>query len=227
MRSDNQNAFSLTELLVSIGVLAILIGMLFPVLNGIKNAGEEAKCAANLRQIGVGFRGYIDDHNGYAPPHWGQPFFDPSLSPYYLWTGYLAPYLNLDPQGELSKIFDCPDDPDLKKRPPSRGYTSVADNFAISYGFNYWTLSSQKNWNSNPVNLRTVGNMTSLILAADSLPVSKSGTLIALIDFSSSVASRGPDFRHNGHANAVFLDGHVESVSPSTVKNYKYWAPVQ
>lgn len=82
-------AFSLTELLVVLGILAFLAAMLFPVLGSIRKARHVTLCAHNLRQIGFGFRGYIYEY-GYAPPNgairfsrrtFPQPYFGQGILP--------------------------------------------------------------------------------------------------------------------------------------------------
>ena len=53
--SPRRRGFTLAELLVVIRIIAALIAMLLPVLNGARRHGERAQCASNLRQLAIAF----------------------------------------------------------------------------------------------------------------------------------------------------------------------------
>jgi prepilin-type processing-associated H-X9-DG protein/prepilin-type N-terminal cleavage/methylation domain-containing protein len=63
-----KTAFTLVELLVVIGIIAVLIGMLLPALSKVQQQSKWLKCQSNLRQVGIYLRMYGNDNRGYIYP---------------------------------------------------------------------------------------------------------------------------------------------------------------
>lgn len=69
--SHTRRGFSMLELLITMAIVSVLLGLLLPSLRYLRVAANGAVCATNLRQIGIGWRQYVDDHQA-------MPFRDES-----------------------------------------------------------------------------------------------------------------------------------------------------
>src|ERR1700759_833150 len=62
--TNARRGFTLVELLVVIGIIALLVSMLMPTLSKARRAAVNVQCAAQLRQINVAFTNYLNDYKG-------------------------------------------------------------------------------------------------------------------------------------------------------------------
>jgi prepilin-type N-terminal cleavage/methylation domain-containing protein len=67
MKHFRKSGFTLVELLVVIGIIAVLIGILMPTLKRARQAAVQVTCASNLRQISLLYQIYTNDSKGWLP----------------------------------------------------------------------------------------------------------------------------------------------------------------
>lgn len=116
-------AFTLVELLVVIGIIALLIAMLLPGLSRARDQANAIKCLANLRQIGAAVVEYSAEHNGLIVPSYNLPAsgtgtnYNASgpMQPMDGWPCILDRDLHLGTAAQsASSIFYCPTTYDLQ-----------------------------------------------------------------------------------------------------------------
>ncbi len=71
-RSFNRTGFTLTELIVTIGIIAILLGISFPAMQMIRQTARRTHCSSNLRQVMVAALAYEANGTGFPPADDGQ-----------------------------------------------------------------------------------------------------------------------------------------------------------
>ncbi|NBQ65994.1 MAG: DUF1559 domain-containing protein [Verrucomicrobia bacterium] len=89
------SAFTLTELLVVMAILGLLAGLGIPAIKRGLDAGKTAKCANNLKQLGVGFQRFAAENSGTLPMAW----FNDGYPGWPGWDVLILDYLEVGTKG--------------------------------------------------------------------------------------------------------------------------------
>lgn len=206
----NSRGFTLIELLVVVAIIALLVSILLPALEGARMQAETVVCATSLRQLSLSLQMYSYDNNNYVP---GGVFqIGPGTWRTWIYFVYQAGYLPGYSDATLGGgAYNCP--------------VGRKDSIYYTYGLNKISFFLGAPYPDDPSGYRkltTIPNPNKRLWASDSAPTGMGYVISPNEDYGFS-----PD-RHNG-VNILYVGGHVEFLAfddvPTPYPNPLYWAP--
>jgi prepilin-type N-terminal cleavage/methylation domain-containing protein/prepilin-type processing-associated H-X9-DG protein len=193
MRHHNRRGFTLTELLVVIGVIALLIGILLPTLSRAREASRKTQCLANLRTLGQAMHMYAQQFhdnlpNGNQPLMWDDPFGKYDVLVY---------FANQFVRGPAS--FHCPSDVDPTPVKIVTGEYFADDSAHISFEYYCIWFPPEK-----------CAKITKFKGRAPLVWDQDAGEPVNPVTSQPFTPNTSPLKNHKGGGNVVYSDGHVE-----------------
>ncbi len=240
-----RGAFTLIEILVVIGIIALLAAILFPVFARVREGGRKTVCASNLKQLGLAFRMYADDNSGRYPYGGNYQVWagtNPNFSPATVWTGATAHWVTGGEVGADPKNYPSAADSGLANSakpatipPASTDFKTVAGRQAyVEKGalFSYvksasvYVCPSAPDGNVKKLSYSmncAVGGLAAsrmrapneIVLLVDEGRTLNDGYFWASDDLGGASTDSLFD-GHNGDGNLLYADGHVKPLVAAT-----------
>jgi len=204
MRRINRDGFTLLELLVVLAIIGILVALLLPAISQAKKRAQGIQCVANLHQHGLALHGCLADDHSY-PKNWVHELEQQGLHLSRTGTNFWGTGVWHCPSAQWNINFAA-----LRVTPTCYGYNSYG---VAKVGNNTTTLGLL-----GPGSSVTRARIRESEVACPSEMMAIGDSFDGSMDFmrtpSDELVRYGNTFsRHQGKANVLFCDGHVESPS--------------
>ncbi|MBV9467776.1 MAG: DUF1559 domain-containing protein [Abitibacteriaceae bacterium] len=212
-----RDGFTLVEVLVVAAILALLAGILLPVLAGAREQARKAACQSNLHQIGLSMLQYEQDHDEMNPFDGAACIAGANGSsgdPFQRADGWVSEIM---PYARTQEVFQCPSASEHRPNQSTLGLT-------------YWLngpLFCQSAMPAKSVPITAIRGPSRVVVAFDDLGGEGREQMLYRLfwngvnwtdngDFTTYQASLQP---HNNIVNVLWADGHVKPITKGTLKN--------
>ena len=204
-----KDGFTLVEILIVIGIIAVLSGLLLPVLRAAREKPRTTACVSNLKQLHSAFAMYASDNNGILPPYqnkigfrFGESEGGPERS---VPENGAALVSSLFPYTKSNDIWFCPADYLAKTDSEAGHVRHQFSSYRTGIFMGMELTTGESTTMDGPSRLSARRGPDLILLLTDHLwpPSDESGPL----------------YSHNERANSLFFDGHVTTKNRSTFFN--------
>jgi prepilin-type N-terminal cleavage/methylation domain-containing protein/prepilin-type processing-associated H-X9-DG protein len=213
-----RRGFTLVELLVVIGIIAVLVSILLPALSSARKQAQQVKCISNMRQLMIAVLGYVNDNNSYLPyTNQDAPKSSGVYDYGWLYQTSAASSPPLPTDVENGVLYKYVNSADIFKCPMWDATAAVNMNILTSFTMNESACAGNT----------LLGNYKAIHAVMPSFKISQITDVAEKVLFweadenSTSTANVWNDgtsrpteevlaTRHNKGANTAYLDGHAE-----------------
>jgi prepilin-type processing-associated H-X9-DG protein/prepilin-type N-terminal cleavage/methylation domain-containing protein len=231
-----RTAFTLVELLVVIGIIALLIGILLPALSRARDTSKRVLCLSNLRQMAIASQTYVTNYKGYYPIANWVTWTGTSTTTYiYCWDFTTIQNKGLPDQIIPGLLWDGSTNQKIQQCPSFEGAANWEQDPYTGYNYNTSYIGHCQNEDPAgddappfapvPAKATQIRNSARVALFGDGQYISGATKFMRApfpnpgdANFMGRYAGT-QGYRHQKKTNVAYCDGHAESVSDRFTNN--------